>query len=413
MSSADADQILPHSEANWSTSPAAAWLIEHGQRKLTAVELLDELCRRLIAEGLPLLKVSCGMLAMHPQVFARSIVWQRGAGANEIGRGHGVQSTPLYLDSPVALIHQGAAAIRRRLDVPAPQLDFPILHDLLAEGATDYVMMPVPFINGRINYISWCTDRPGGFSTAQLTLLWSLLPLLALRLEIESAYNVTETLLTTYLGHNAARKVLAGTIQPGQGSTISAAIWYSDLRGFTAMSDRLPPAEMIATLDEYFECMARAVQSFGGEVLKFIGDGMLAIFEVQNGDMSQSACRALNSALDALARLATLNHQRAEAGKPPLRVGIGLHVGDVIYGNIGAADRLDFTVIGPAVNEVSRVEAFCVKLGRPLLTTARFQELACDPRLEGVGFHGLRGVREPQELFALPIDSVTPRVMQA
>ena len=212
MSTSQFDLMQPIPEANWATSPTATWLIEHGQAKLTATELIGQLCDRLVSEGVPLTRVSCGMLAMHPQVFARGINWRRGEKAEEVGRAHGIQTTPLYLESPVALIHQGAAAIRRRLDVAEPQLDFPILHDLKTEGATDYAMMPVRFTNGRTNYISWTTDRPGGFTTVQLSLLWSLLPLLALRLEIESGYNVTDTLLTTYLGHNAAQKVLAGTV---------------------------------------------------------------------------------------------------------------------------------------------------------------------------------------------------------
>ncbi|HYM32498.1 MAG TPA: adenylate/guanylate cyclase domain-containing protein, partial [Candidatus Cybelea sp.] len=196
-------------------------------------------------------------------------------------------------------------------------------------------------------------------------------------------------------------KVLAGGVQRGVGQHINAAIWYSDLRGSTAMADRLSPHQLISTLDDYFECMTRAVHEHGGEVLKFIGDGLLAIFEMRDEREMRPATQALNAALMALQGLEELSGRREEFALPALRCGIALHVGAVMYGNIGGSDRLDFTVIGAAVNEVARVESMCSRLGRPLMTTARFQSLAKDARLDSVGFHVLRGVREPQELFAI------------
>lgn len=395
----------PALTAGLAESPSAQWLTQHEGKTLSAAELFGGLCERLVQEGVPLLRASCGLPTMHPQIYARGLIWARGEGHREIPREHGIVSSAAFRDSPVAVIQAGAAAVRRRLDVAEPQLDFPILHELKEAGASDYVAMPLRFTSGHVSFISWTTDAPGGFTTQALTLLWELLPLIALRFEIESAYRMADDLLATYLGQNAARRVRSGAVRVGQGEVIRAAIWYCDLRGFTSMADRMPAQDVIAILDAYFECMARAVQSQGGEVLKFVGDAMLAIFEIPPGPVPEAdnaACRALSAALAAREALAELNEQRDKLGSDPLEIGIALHVGDVIYGNIGAADRLDFTVIGPAVNEVCRMETLCGQLGHPILTSQSFQEIACDPRLETIGWHGLRGVATERQLFALP-----------
>jgi len=385
--------------AGWAGSRTAAFLLAPGV-DLSGGELFCALCDALRSDGVPLSRASCGLLAMHPSAFARNLVWMLGQGGREITRPHGVERTGTYLDSPVYLIHLGAEAVRRRLDIEAPQLDFPIVRELKAAGATDYVALPLRFSNGQTNYISFATDRAGGFSTADLGLVWDLLPLIAMRLELESGQRATRDLLTTYLGASAARQVLSGAIRQGQGSRLDAAIWYCDLRGFTAMADRDAPDDVIRTLDRYFDVMVTAVQGQGGEVLKFVGDGMLAIFPLSPGEGSTAAERALAAATQALDRLSELNAERARAGRGALRVGIALHCGEVVFGNIGGADRLDFTAIGRAVNEVCRVEALCARLERPLLTTAVFRHAVPKAALVSLGFHPLRGVKEPQELFA-------------
>jgi adenylate cyclase len=400
----------PAEQPEWFTSSTTAWLLER-KRGPGGAPFISELCERLSAEGVPLARVSCSVPASHPQVWALNYTWRRGKGVEEIARQHGVTQQPDFLNSPIALLAQGAEAMRQRLDVPDTQLGFPILHDLKAAGMTDYVAMPMHFTNERFGYMSWATDRPDGFSTNQLALLWDLLSLIELRLDLDAAYRMSESLLTTYLGHNAARKVLAGVVQRGEGANIHAAIWYSDMRGSTALADRLSPYQLISTLDDYFECMTRAVHEHGGEVLKFIGDGMLAIFETAEEDRGRAPRQAMDAALAALEALVVLNRRRAEFGFIPLRVGIALHVGDVMYGNIGGSNRLDFTVIGRAVNEVARVEAMCPRLERPLLATARFQEYANDIGLESLGFHALRGVREPQELFSLPLQALPHEIL--
>jgi adenylate cyclase len=259
--------------------------------------------------------------------------------------------------------------------------------------------MPLLLSTGDTDFISWATDRPGGFATPQLTLLYDLLPLIALRIELASAYEATRTLLTTYLGREPARRVLSGSVRRQSVETIRAAVLVSDLQGFTRLADRLPADQVVRLLDDYFDCMAEAIENHGGEVLKFIGDGLLAMFEAQD---ERDACgRALQAGCAALDKLAEMNAKRAAQGMPTIRVGVGLHLGDVQYGNIGARERLDFTVIGPAVNEASRVERLTRVLERPLLATAAFARAAAGCPLVSLGFHVLRGVAEPREIFAL------------
>jgi adenylate cyclase len=302
----------------------------------------------------------------------------------------------------VALIHQGAETVRRRLAGEDIEPDFPITRELKALGATDYVAMAMHFSEGRRNFVSWATDRAGGFTDEQIARLAALLPLIAMRFELETSYFTTRTLFSVYLGEGAARKVLDGTIQRAVGETIRAAIWYSDLRGFTAMAERMGSTQVIETLDDYFDCMVSAVHENHGEVLKFIGDGLLAIFPVE-GDEGATACaNAMAATRLALQRFAALNRRRKQADKDPLRGGIALHVGEVIYGNIGAEDRLDFTAIGPAVNLVSRLEPLCETLDQPVLLSEDFATCSGDGDLVALGAYELRGIPQPQTLFALP-----------
>lgn len=401
-------------------TPAARFLLDHDGKALPMPELIEGFCRHLLDEGVPLFRLMTGLPSMHPQTYTRGFVWQRDVGVTMAERPHGVTKTAEYLQSPIAVIHQGAAAIRRQLELPETPMDFGISADLKALGVTDYLMLPMKFTQGpgmgrepgqNVSFMSFATDKPGGFRPEHLSYFMELMPLIALRLELEAARRMTRDLLTTYLGHGPAKRVLNGAIQRGQGYEVEAAIWLSDLRGFTSFSDRNTATEVVATLDRYFDAMAVPIQSHEGEVLKFIGDGLLAIFRVEDGGTLEAACRrALTAAEAAFAGLHELNQGRAIAGAPPLRVGIGLHVGKVVFGNIGARDRLDFTVIGRAVNEVARMEAQTKALDRPLVASAAFAAEINTPdnpperRMIPLGFHALRGVRDPQELFGLPAD---------
>lgn len=389
------------------TAAVAAWLVEHRGRTLDHGELFQSLCERLVAAGIPLLRVSGGLPALHPQLFARGLSWTRGTDVVETARDHNTRNLALYRDSPVALIHEGSRGLRRRL-VPGMPLDFPVLADVMALGATDYVILPLRFTHGWLSFMSWTTDRPSGFTDAELAELEGLMPLIALRFEICAAHLMAQDLLTTYLGHDAGERILSGTIMRGQGETVDAAIWYSDLRGFTAMAEKMRPRDLITTLDDYFECLARPVHEAGGEIMKFIGDGMLAIFRVGDGpDARATACdRALDAAKGALDALHVLNQGRALGGGAPLRTGIALHLGQVIYGNIGSADRLDFTVIGRAVNVVSRLEAQTKVLNRQILVTAGVAAEVKRHRLDALGTHVLRGIQDPYDLYGVPEDEL-------
>ncbi|MBM3492626.1 MAG: adenylate/guanylate cyclase domain-containing protein [Alphaproteobacteria bacterium] len=217
---------------------------------------------------------------MHPEVFVRNFEWRTSDQAvTRIERDYSVRGSAMYLNSRVKLIHDSEAAYRRRLVGPAEDLEFPVLREFQADGHSDYLLLNLRHCGGAVNFISFLTDRPGGFSTAELALLHDLLPLLALRVELFSAQESTRTLLTTYLGREPARRVLAGAVRRNQVESIRAAVWFSDLRGFTLLSDRLPAAEVIALLDEYFELVGGLIEQRGGEVLKFLGDGVLGMFD--------------------------------------------------------------------------------------------------------------------------------------
>jgi adenylate cyclase len=391
--------------AAFDDDATATWLLRHEGRPLSLADIIGSFADRMVQEGLPLWRVSVGVLTIHPEVLSRGIFWRRGGLPREETRPHGIERTPAYLDNPVALIHQGLGALRRRLEGAEAYLDFPLMRELRDEGGTDYVIMPLATTQGGPpNWISFATDRKGGFSKADLARIDFLLPLLALRVELECAYHGKRSLLETYLGANAADRVLSGSIKRGEAERLQAAIWFSDLRNFARLSDRSSPGEVIAALDDYFAAVAVPVQQAGGEVLKFIGDAVLAIVPVQGDDPGPACDGLLVAALSVLHNLARLNKDRRE----PLKTGIALHLGEVLYGNIGAPSRLDFTVIGPAVNEATRIEALCKRLEHPLLISETFAKSSSAVDLIGLGSHPLKGIGEPADVFTVP-ERMLPR----
>ncbi|HMA16494.1 MAG TPA: adenylate/guanylate cyclase domain-containing protein, partial [Kiloniellaceae bacterium] len=255
----------------------------------------------------------------------------------------------------------------------------------------------------KINTLTLASKHPAGFSDLDIATVESAMPLFGLLLELRNAYRTSETLMETYLGPRSGRRVLAGTIRRGDVERINAVLWTCDLRDFTSLSTALPMAAVIELLDDYFEAMAQAIKAQDGEILKFIGDAVLAIFPIEekHGGDPCRACRAsmaaARAALDAARRLSA---GREAAGKPPFRCGIALHVGDVMYGNIGAVDRLDFTVVGPAVNLVSRIEALNTRLALPLVFSADFAA-HWGGAARSLGRHDLKGFAAPQEVFTL------------
>lgn len=388
-------------QAGWRSDPLASWLMTELHRPNAELDFFHELCERLTDEGIQIGRAFCGLLSLHPLFVSRNFIWRPEDGAVVRSNGLGAVSSDFYLKSPVYLIHQGATEVRQRLDVDEELLGFQIWREARKDGMTDYIALPLRHSTGEVNVLSFATRRRAGFSADQISRLKDMLPLITIRLELMNSYFATNSLLTTYLGEAAARRVLAGTIHRAEGETLRAAIFLCDLRGFTSLSDKLEGEEIIETLDDYFDCMIEPISALGGEVLKFMGDGMLAIFPMDERT-GQLACQsALAAAEEGVRNLKALNERRFTDGKRQLAVGVGLHAGDVIFGNIGSADRLDFTVIGRAVNEVSRVESLTRALDRSILMTSDFAEQHGEGRsVMSLGFHALPGVSTPAEIFA-------------
>jgi len=380
-------------------SPILDWLIGDARRLPNARTLLRALCERLVAAGLPLARASSHIRVLHPQLFGVGYFWERGSAEVRLFRAeHGIQQTEFYRRSPIRVLFEGAGAVRQRLDLPDVAFPFPSFHELRNEGMTDYVALPITFSDGKIHGTTWVADRPDGFATSDLAQIYDLLPAFSLLLEIHLNRRIAINLLDTYVGHAAGERILRGQITRGSGETVGAAIWFCDLRGFTELSERMDRDRLLACLNQYFDAVAGPVEAHGGEILKFMGDAMLAIFPLG----SDQACgRALAAALDARAAMARLNRERAAQGEEALRFGIALHAGDVMYGNIGAPDRLDFTVIGPAVNLASRLERLCRELGLDLVVSDAFVRLSDAPGYHLLGSYRLSGIARPVEVFTV------------
>ncbi len=397
--------LPPVAAPSWSRdSHSAALLLDAASGRGDLAAFMDRLAAVLVADGLPLARLNTGFLALHPQIYARTLSWDAAAGTVITDRGFDIELSGFYRASPVRLIHQGADGFRCHLEAPLAAGDFPILHELRAAGVTDYYVRPLDFATVRRSFLSIATTRAGGFAEPELARLDALLPLIAMRLETVVLRVMTSDLLTLYLGRDAARRVAAGAVRRGEGRLIRAALLACDMRGFTRMSDLLPAGDMIDLLDRYLDIVTMAVHRAGGEVLKFLGDGLLASFPADEGTgtaatAAQAARAALDAARQALAELADFEALPAPLGEARLRAGFALNFGDVVYGNIGSRERLDFTVIGPVVNEVARLEALCKTLDRPLLATRAFAD-ALGGGLRSLGVHALRGKRQPTEVFS-------------
>ncbi len=396
----------PRDELRTETNPLVNWLVLEAWKAMTSQDMVANLAAALVSAGFPLWRLRLFIRTLHPQLFAYGYTWQRGVdGIEEYQASHtGVQSEQ-FASSPFVAIINGEGGVRRRLEGPNPRLDFPVLKDLVEEGATDYVAMPLRFSDGQINILILTSDRAGGFSTHELGQLYEILPTLSRQLESHAQRLSSLTLLRTYLGRNAGRRVLDGLVKRGDGEDIHAVIWFSDLRNSTSLAEALSRDDYLETVNQYFDCVAGAVIDNGGEVLKFIGDAVLAIFTIDDAENARpEACaRALEAVRDAEQRMHIVNQEREAEDKPPLAFGTGLHRGDLTYGNIGTERRLDFTVIGSAVNEASRIEGLCKSLGRSILVSSRFAQ-SCASVLVSLGEHDLRGVSDRQEVFTLPAD---------
>lgn len=365
------------------------WLVAGAPGATSPVDVVERMARDLVGGRVPLARLAVFVTTLHPNVLGRSFTWEPGTPVrvnlltDEIRRSHE------FTDSPVAWVGEHRAELRWRAG--EPDRGFGVLRTLAARGCVEYVGMPLCFTNGEVHAVTYACHA--ALSDAQMEALRGLLEPLARVAEIYALRRLAENLVTTYVGTRAGARVLAGKIHRGDVETIRAAIWFSDLRGYTELSGRTPAKELIATINRVFDAQVPAVEQRGGEVLKFIGDGMLAIFP-EGGGIAGACAAALDAARQAVAAVAA-----TETGGPPLRIGVGLHVGDVEYGNIGGASRLDFTAIGAAVNLAARLEGLTGKLGRAVVVSDAFAR-AHGGRFDELGAFELKGVGAPQRAFA-------------
>ncbi len=399
----DDEQVIeqPPAAVPTSENPLRDWLVREAWRAPSAQDLLHRLALRLVASGFPLWRLRLLIRTLHPQLFATGLTWRSDIDRVETSQpGHAMLQSRAYLESPYAPILKGEGGVRRRLEGPQPRLDYPVLQELHEAGATDYVAMPMRFSDGQINIITLVSREAGGFSTAQLGMLYEILPVLSRLFEVFALQETAATLLGTYLGRRTGSEVLNGLIKRGDGRDIDAAIWVCDLRDSTALSEAVARDAYLDSLNQFFDCMVEPIVAHGGEVLKYIGDAVLAIFPIGEPDSpAHEACaHALAAVADAKAGIEQLNLERGGRGEPPLAYGIALHRGQLTYGNIGSSDRLDFTVVGTAVNEAARIEDMTKMLHQPVLISAAFAA-SFGGALTSLGRHPLRGIALEQELF--------------
>lgn len=370
------------------------WLIDGAPDASTSIDVVERMGRELTAAGIPVYRIAAFVTTLHPTVVGRAFIWSKGAPARVGELTRAAQQSPMFLQSPVALVFRTQREVRSRLLNLTPT-DYAALHELAASGFTDYLCLPLKFKSGETHAIAFATTHPAGFEEADLADLRQVVRPLARLAEILALRRVASNLLSTYVGRNSGDRILAGQIFRGDIETIRAIIWFSDLRGFTELSARAAPREIVDTLNDLFECQVVAIERHGGEVLKFMGDGLLAVFPISDGDAAARANAALQAANDAQTACAKRNREAQSA----IEFGLALHIGEVAYGNIGGASRLDFTVIGSAVNLASRLEGMTGKLKRPIVLSADLAQLL-EGRLENLGQFDLKGVAGAQAIFA-------------
>jgi len=370
------------------------WLVDGAPGASQPEEIVERLGADLVAAGVPVERVFIFVTTLHPTVLGRQFRWAKGEPVKTIELTTEIQRSPAFANSPITAVVTTRREVRRRIDDTIGPEDYGVVHDLRAAGFTDYFCAPLPFLSGETHAATFVTRAPGGFTDAHLADLRRMLRPLARVSEIFALRRVATNLLSTYVGRDAGERVLAGRILRGDIETIRAVIWFSDLRGFTEMSSRLPPAEIVAVLNELFDCQVPAIEKHRGEVLKFIGDGLLAIFPFES-EVGARCEDALAASRDAFAAL----EKRNASSTSPIRFGLALHLGEIAYGNIGGASRLDFTAIGPAVNIAARLEGLGSKLGKRLVVS---EEVAAHlgVALEDLGAHELKGVPRAQRAFA-------------
>ena len=402
----------PATPAAFDPAPLHAWLVGQGLRSRPVTVIFEGFCERLKQTSLALARGHASIQVLHAALRVYGLTWQGGAqGVDDRRYGRDEAPGEAWLQSPFRFaLEQRLPRLRRRLAGPDAERDFPILRELSQQGFTDWISFSHSFNpTGSEAWLeqlgmvtSWATDAPQGFAEADLAALEDVVGTFALAVKAETAAEIARNLLLTYVGTGAADRVLGGAISRGSIEHIAAAILIADLRGFTGFAEAAPVESVVALLNDSFDAIGTPIVAEGGEILKFLGDGVLAIFRV-DGDPAAACRRALAAAEAAQRAMVALAERRRAAGQPALALGQALHRGEVLYGNVGTRDRLDFTIVGTAVNEAARIEGLCKQLGRPLLLSSTFAATLAgnEPRLRSLGRHTLAGVAAPAEIWGV------------
>ena len=390
------------------------WLVARGLEGADKEELLEGYCGQLIQLGVPLMRFHAAQPALHPVYGGTGYSWYQGRGGDFETFEYSEEPSEVWKASPLfVILNEEVDAIRERLADQNEPSRFPLLNDLREHGATDYYATGVAFdvpthrgardakkaIDGVL--MSWASNAPEGFAEQDLDLINTALPHLGLALKSASNARVSQDLMRVYLGRDAGQRVLSGEIRRGSLQQIDAVIWNFDLEGFTSLSEDLPGAEVIDMLNDYLAVVVEVVHRCGGNILKFMGDGVMAMFDV--GEIDADARAALDAVTLLRERMTELNTGRETQGLPVSNYTLALHSGEILYGNIGSESRLDFTVIGPAVNQTARISGMHRSLGQRILISDDVAQAAqpCPQQLISVGRYMLRGVAEPKELFTV------------
>jgi adenylate cyclase len=388
----------------------AAWITEAGLAGGSETEMLAGFCDRAVAAGLPLGSLVVVLDTLHPTHEGHAVRWRRNEPETafiEYGRTNEGEAAENWRRSTFyRLFHSGETYLRERLTDETLARYWNLEQDRAA-GMKEFLGVLTRFgPTGTIGemdcmYSAWYTDQDRGFNDHEIAAIQRMVPFLAGAIKSVSLSRVARTLAETYLGRDAAELVLSGRIERGVADRIEAVLWFSDLSGYTRITDSAPPEQIIPLLNDYAEVIVSAIRDQGGDVLKLMGDGVLAIFTAE--DSSRACAASIRAALAAEDGIAALNRRRTAEALPTTHMYLGLHIGEVFFGNIGSKDRLDFTIVGPAVNEASRIAAMCRSADQSMLVSALFAAALRDagPRVISVGRYALRGVKQPQELFTL------------
>lgn len=388
-------------QAAWPAQAVIDWLFGDGRLIDDNSEFVLQLARQINHCGGPVDRLLITLQTLNPEIVATTDLWQKSTGTvlHYLAE-HRIRETDRYIGSPMQQLFETEKRVRQRLDNLADDAHAAYT-ELAGEGYTDYLALPIMFNWGLGSALILSTKKKGGFSDADIENFRLLRRYLAPIVEVYSLRHLSISLMNTYVGRRTGKKVLAGMIRRGDADVINAALWFSDLRNFTQWSETLPANEVLKMLNDYFEFVAAAVNARGGEILRFIGDAMLIVFPIDAVTGPRSACNAaIDSAIDAQSTLASLNHRRRRHGQPAIEFGVGLNVGEVVYGNVGAPDRLDFTVMGPAVNRTARLESLTKTLDCNILFSQVFADLIDTPA-QSLGLHAMKGITDAQPVYAL------------